>query len=160
MITLTINGKKQQLDIDPEMPLLWALRDELHLTGTKLGCGMGMCGACTVHVNGKPMRSCNLMLKDVEAAQIYTIEGANSLAFSAVQTAWQVLDVVQCGYCQSGQIMSATALLESHHKPTDAQIDEAMSGNLCRCATYKRIRQAIHHAAEQLAYPAKGVERK
>jgi isoquinoline 1-oxidoreductase alpha subunit len=150
MISLTINGKKQELDLDPDTPLLWVLRDELQMTGTKLGCGMALCGACTVHMNGTPVRSCSLPLSAVAGANIQTIEGMDSPAFKAVQQAWRDLDVVQCGYCQSGQIMSATALLQTHKKPTDEQIDTAMAGNLCRCATYHRIRSAIHQAAENL----------
>jgi isoquinoline 1-oxidoreductase subunit alpha len=150
MISLTINGKKQELDLDPDTPLLWVLRDELQMTGTKLGCGMALCGACTVHMNGTPVRSCSLPLSAVAGASIQTIEGMASPAFKAVQQAWRDLDVVQCGYCQSGQIMSATALLQTNKKPTDEQIDAAMAGNLCRCATYHRIRTAIHQAAENL----------
>lgn len=151
MISLTINGKKQQLDIDPDTPLLWVLRDELHMTGTKLGCGMALCGACTVHMDGVPVRSCSIPVSAVANANIQTIEGMNSAAFQAVQKAWRDLDVVQCGYCQSGQIMSATALLQTNKKPTDQQIDAAMSGNLCRCATYHRIRNAIHQAADAIS---------
>jgi isoquinoline 1-oxidoreductase alpha subunit len=154
MISLTINGKAHQFDIDPDTPLLWVLRDELHMTGTKLGCGMSLCGACTVHMNGAPVRSCSLPLSAVANANIQTIEGANSAEFNAVQQAWRELDVVQCGYCQSGQIMSATALLQTNKKPTDEQIDAAMAGNLCRCATYHRIRGAIHQAADNLGRKA------
>lgn len=154
MISLTINGKAHQFDIDPDTPLLWVLRDELHMTGTKLGCGMSLCGACTVHMNGAPVRSCSLPLSAVADASIQTIEGANSAEFNAVQQAWRNLDVVQCGYCQSGQIMSATALLQTNKKPTDEQIDAAMAGNLCRCATYHRIRGAIHQAADNLGRKA------
>lgn len=150
MISLTINGKKQELDIDPDTPLLWVLRDELHMTGTKLGCGIAMCGACTVHMNGTPIRSCSMPVSAVAGANIQTIEGMESPAFKAVQKAWRDLDVVQCGYCQSGQIMSAAALLQTNKQPTDEQIDAAMSGNLCRCATYHRIRGAIHQAARDL----------
>ena len=154
MISLTINGKAHQFDIDPDTPLLWVLRDELHMTGTKLGCGMSLCGACTVHMNGAPVRSCSLPLSAVANTNIQTIEGANSPEFTAVQQAWRNLDVVQCGYCQSGQIMSATALLQTNKKPTDEQIDAAMAGNLCRCATYHRIRGAIHQAADALGRKA------
>ncbi|WP_049630819.1 (2Fe-2S)-binding protein [Cellvibrio sp. pealriver] len=150
MISLKINGKVQQLDIAPDTPLLWALRDHLNMTGTKLGCGMALCGACTVHMNGTPVRSCSLPVSAVAGADIQTIETINSPAFNAVQQAWRDLDVVQCGYCQSGQMMSATALLQTNNNPTDEQIDAAMSGNLCRCATYHRIRAAIHQAADQL----------
>ncbi len=155
MISLTINGKAHQLDIDPDTPLLWALRDELNMTGTKLGCGMALCGACTVHMNGSPVRSCSLPISAASGANIQTIEGINSPAFEAVQQAWRKLDVVQCGYCQSGQIMSATALLQTNKKPTDADIDAAMSGNLCRCATYQRVRAAIHQAADTLGGKSK-----
>jgi isoquinoline 1-oxidoreductase subunit alpha len=150
MISLMINGKKHELDIDPETPLLWVLRDELHMTGTKLGCGIAQCGACTVHMNGSPIRSCSMPVSALAGAKIETIEEMSSPVFDAVQLAWRELDVVQCGYCQSGQIMSATALLQTTKKPTDAEIDSAMSGNLCRCATYHRIRGAIHQAAEKL----------
>ncbi len=154
MISLTINGKEQQLDIDPDTPLLWALRDELHLTGTKLGCGMALCGACTVHMNGSPVRACSLPISAAAGAKIDTIDGINSPVFQAVQQAWRDLDVVQCGYCQSGQMMSATALLQGNKNPSDAQIDAAMGGNLCRCATYHRIRGAIHQAAKNLGAKA------
>ena len=150
MISLTINGKTRELDSDPDTPLLWALRDELKMTGTKLGCGMALCGACTVHMNGSPVRACSLPISAAAGAKIETIEGIDSPVFYAVQQAWRELDVVQCGYCQSGQIMSATALLQGNKKPSDAQIDAAMSGNLCRCATYHRIRSAIHRAADNL----------
>lgn len=150
MISLTINGKTRELDSDPDTPLLWALRDELKMTGTKLGCGMALCGACTVHMNGSPIRACSLPISAAAGAKIETIEGIDSPVFHAVQQAWRELDVVQCGYCQSGQIMSATALLQGNKKPSDAQIDAAMSGNLCRCATYHRIRSAIHRAADNL----------
>lgn len=150
MISFTLNGKPQQLDLDPDTPLLWVIRDELHLTGTKFGCGMGLCGACTVHMNGAPIRSCSMPVSAVQGAKIDTIEGLQTPAFKAVQQAWRAADVVQCGYCQSGQIMSAAALLQSTPKPTDAQIDAAMAGNLCRCATYQRIRAAIHQAADSL----------
>lgn len=154
MISLTINGKTHQLNIDPDTPLLWVLRDELKMTGTKLGCGIAMCGACTVHMNGKPVRSCSVPVSTAGGANIQTIEGINSPAFQAVQQAWRNLDVVQCGYCQSGQMMSAAALLQNNNKPTDAQIDAAMTGNLCRCATYQRIRSAIHQAADTLGKKA------
>ena len=150
MLSLKINGKVQQLDVSPDTPLLWVLRDHLQMTGTKLGCGMAMCGACTVHMNGAPVRSCSLPVSAVGDADIQTIEQMDSPAFNAVQQAWRDLDVVQCGYCQSGQIMSATALLQTHQKPTDVQIDSAMMGNLCRCATYHRIRAAIHLSASRL----------
>lgn len=155
MISLTINGKTHELDIDPDTPLLWALRDELNLTGTKLGCGVALCGACTVHMNGSATRSCSVPISAAAGAKIETIEGINSPVFNAVQHAWRELEVVQCGYCQSGQIMSATALLQTNKKPTDAEIDAAMSANLCRCATYHRVRSAIHQAAENLGAKTK-----
>lgn len=154
MISLKINGKTHELNDDPDTPLLWVLRDKLNMTGTKLGCGMALCGACTVHMNGTPVRSCSLPISALSGADIQTIDGINSPSFQAVQQAWRDLDVVQCGYCQSGQIMSATALLQTHSKPTDEQIDTAMAGNLCRCATYQRIRSAIHQAADNLGRKA------
>ncbi|WP_412480094.1 (2Fe-2S)-binding protein [Azonexus sp. IMCC34839] len=152
MIQLNINGKDVKVDVDPDTPLLWALRDTLQLTGTKYGCGQALCGACTVHLDGQPTRSCVLPVAAAVGRKITTIEAvdANKVG-KAVQEAWRKLDVVQCGYCQSGQIMSAVALLKSNRKPTDADIDAAMSGNLCRCATYVRIRAAIHEAAKALA---------
>jgi len=152
MITLNINGKATRVDADPDTPLLWVLRDTLQLTGTKYGCGMALCGACTVHMNGEPVRSCSKPISAAAGKKIMTIEGiGNGRVGKAVQTAWQKLDVVQCGYCQSGQIMSAVALLEKNRKPTEADIDGAMGGNVCRCATYVRIRAAIHEAAKSLA---------
>lgn len=152
MITLTINGKAQQLDVAPDTPLLWALRDTLQMTGTKYGCGQALCGACTVHVEGSPVRACMTPVSAVAGRKITTIEAIDSQRVGkAVQEAWRKLDVVQCGYCQSGQIMSAVALLSQNRQPTDADIDNAMSGNLCRCATYVRIRAAIHEAAKTLA---------
>jgi isoquinoline 1-oxidoreductase alpha subunit len=150
-VNLNVNGQSHQVDVDPQMPLLWVLRDELGLTGTKYGCGLAQCGACTVHIDGQARRSCVTPVSTVEGHQVTTIEGLSSRAAKAVQQAWVKLDVVQCGYCQSGQIMSASGLLEKNPKPTDADIDEAMSGNLCRCATYHRIRAAIHAAAQQLS---------
>jgi isoquinoline 1-oxidoreductase alpha subunit len=152
MPTLTINGAKYQTDADPDTPLLWVLRDFLGLTGSKFGCGKALCGACTVHIDGAPTRSCVLPISAVENAQITTIEGiANSPIGKAVQEAWIAEDVPQCGYCQSGQIMSAVALLSTNREPSDADIDAAMSGNICRCATYGRIRAAIKRAAASLA---------
>jgi isoquinoline 1-oxidoreductase alpha subunit len=152
MITLDINGKATRLDADPDTPLLWALRDTLQMTGTKYGCGMGLCGACTVHLDGEPVRSCSTPLSAAAGKKVVTIEGVGRARVAkAVQAAWQRLDVVQCGYCQSGQIMSAVALLEKNRKPSDADIDNAMAGNICRCATYVRIRAAIHDAADALA---------
>ena len=152
MTSLLVNGKKIKIDADPEMPLLWALRDRAGMTGTKFGCGMALCGACTVQLDGQPVRSCSTPVKAAIGKKITTIEGvADSKPGRAVQAAWNELDVVQCGYCQSGQIMSATALLASNPKPSDDDIDKAMSGNVCRCATYVRIRAAIHDAADRLA---------
>ena len=157
MITLRINGKSQTLDVPPDMPLLWALRDELGLTGTKFGCGAALCGACTVHVNGIPMRSCVMPVGAAVGRAITTIEGigANPVG-KKVQKAWLDLEVVQCGYCQSGQIMAAAALLAKIPKPTDTDIDQAMSGNICRCGTYTRIRDAIKHAAQMPPTVKKG----
>ncbi|MBL8474134.1 MAG: (2Fe-2S)-binding protein [Rhodocyclaceae bacterium] len=152
MIQLKINGKAQHVEVAPDTPLLWALRDTLLLTGTKYGCGRALCGACTVHVDGQPMRSCSVPVSALAGRSVTTIEAvAAQRAGRAVQAAWRKLDVPQCGYCQSGQIMSAVALLAQNHKPSDADIDAAMSGNLCRCATYVRIRAAIHEAARNLA---------
>lgn len=151
-IQLEINGKQTALDAPGEMPLLWALRDLANLTGTKYGCGMALCGACTVHVDGAPVRACVTPVSSVQGKPVTTIEGVgNDAVGRAVQAAWQELDVVQCGYCQSGQIMSAAALLRTNPRPTDEDIDGAMSGNACRCATYVRIRAAIHRAAQALA---------
>ncbi len=151
MITLTINGKTHDLDVDPEMPLLWVIRDRLELTGTKFGCGAAQCGACTVHVDGEAYRSCTTMVGDLAGRDIVTIEGLSGKVAAAVQAAWQKLDVVQCGYCQSGQIMSAINLLSVNQAPTDDDINASMEGNVCRCGTYVRIRQAIHEAAKSLA---------
>lgn len=151
MLTLTLNGVAKELDVSPDMPLLWALRDHALLTGTKYGCGMAQCGACTVHIDGQPVRSCITPVGSVAGKAITTIEGVVSKAAKAIQEAWVGLNVPQCGYCQSGQIMSAVALLESNPKPTDADIDQAMQGNICRCATYPRIRAAIHQAAQSLS---------
>jgi isoquinoline 1-oxidoreductase alpha subunit len=149
---LTVNGKPVTVDADPSTPVLWALRDHLGLTGTKFGCGAALCGACTVHINGQATRSCVTPISAVAGQKITTIEavGADRVG-KAVQAAWQKHDVAQCGYCQSGQIMSATALLRTNKKPTDADIDGAMAGNVCRCGTYARIRAAIHDAARSLA---------
>lgn len=148
MVNFTLNGEARQVDGDPDMPLLWVLRDELKMTGTKFGCGVASCGACTVHINGEPTRSCQAFLGDLDGADVTTIEGIETPAARAIREAWVELQVPQCGYCQSGQIMSASALLAETPKPTDADIDLAMEGNLCRCATYARIRRAIHRAAE------------
>jgi isoquinoline 1-oxidoreductase alpha subunit len=151
MIQLTVNGKIRKFDGDPEMPLLWYLRDELDLKGTKYGCGIGMCGACTIHLNGKPVRACLTPVSASANAKITTIEGLSPDGAHPAQAVWRELDVPQCGYCQAGQIMAAAALLAKTPKPTDADIDAAMNGNLCRCGTYLRIRQAIHKAAELAA---------
>jgi isoquinoline 1-oxidoreductase subunit alpha len=150
-VTLTVNEESRELDIDPQMPLLWAIRDHLRLTGTKFGCGMALCGACTVHLDGQPIRSCVTPVSVVAGRRITTIEGLATPAGKAVQNAWIALDVPQCGYCQSGQIMSAAGLLAHNTQPADTDIDAAMSGNICRCATYLRIRDAIHQAAAALA---------
>ena len=149
MIHLKVNGKEKSFEGDPEMPLLWYLRDELGLTGTKFGCGMSLCGACTVHQNGEAIRSCTTAMKEVSGADITTIEGI--AAMHPVQKAWMEIKVPQCGYCQTGQIMQAIALLKENKKPSDQDIDTAMSGNLCRCGTYQRIRAAIHQAAKETA---------
>lgn len=149
-VNLTINGVKHAVDATPDTPLLWVIRDHLELTGTKFGCGMALCGACTVHLDGEPTRACVTPVGQAEGKAITTIEGVESAAAKAVQQAWEELAVPQCGYCQSGQIMSASALLASNQNPSDADIDAAMSGNICRCSTYVRIRQAIKQAAQQL----------
>ena len=151
MATIEVNGRTQEIDVAPDVPLLWVLRDHLNLTGTKYGCGMALCGACTVHVDGAPVRSCVTAVSAVAGKAITTIEAVGATrAGKAVQSAWEKLDVVQCGYCQSGQIMSAAALLEKTRKPSDTDIDRAMAGNACRCATYVRIRAAIKQAAKAL----------
>jgi isoquinoline 1-oxidoreductase subunit alpha len=151
MIILNVNGTAHDLDVSPDMPLLWVLRDRLNLTGAKFGCGRALCGACTVHIDGEAARSCSIMAGDAIRTEITTIEAASGKVADAVKNAWQSLDVVQCGYCQSGQIMSAITLLNVNKSPTDADIDAAMEGNICRCGTYLRIRQAIHMAAKALA---------
>ena len=150
MLNLTVNGTTHVVDADPDMPLLWAIRDILNLTGTKYGCGIAACGACTVHLNGQPERSCQIPLVDASGKTVTTIEGARGEVAEAVQGAWINLDVPQCGYCQSGQIMTAIGLLSENRRPTAADIDEAMSGLLCRCATYHRIRGAVKEAAKTL----------
>jgi isoquinoline 1-oxidoreductase alpha subunit len=150
MISFTVNGAARQIDVDDDTPLLWALRDELGLTGTKFGCGAAQCGACTVFVDGEPTRSCVTPVSALAGRAVTTIEAVSGPVAKAVQDAWTRLDVAQCGYCQSGQVMSAVALLERNKAPTDKDIDEAMAGNLCRCATYPRIRAAIHAAAKSL----------
>ena len=148
MITLTVNGTPQSIAADGDTPLLWALRDHLRLTGTKFGCGVALCGACTVHVDGVAVRACVLPLQAVQGKSVTTIEGLSKDRSHVVQRAWLEIDVPQCGYCQSGQIMSAAALLASNPAPSDAEIDAALSGNICRCGTYVRIRKAVHTAAE------------
>ncbi len=150
MTTLRINGTDHQLDVEDDMPLLWAIREIVGLTGTKFGCGQALCGACTVHLDGIPVRSCQTLVGDAAGAEITTIEGLSGTVAETVRTVWAAMDVPQCGYCQSGQIMSAVALLTDTPRPTDADIDAAMSGNLCRCATYHRIRGAIHESARRL----------
>jgi isoquinoline 1-oxidoreductase alpha subunit len=152
MAKLNVNGKDVEVDVDANTPILWALRDTLGMTGTKFGCGQALCGACTVHMNGAAIRSCITPVSAAEGQKITTIESVgDDRVGKAVQAAWVKHDVAQCGYCQSGQVMSATALLKSKRKPTDADIDQAMAGNICRCATYNRIRTAIHDAAANLA---------
>ncbi|MBY0509399.1 MAG: (2Fe-2S)-binding protein [Rhodospirillaceae bacterium] len=149
-ISFELNGQPVSLDVDPDMPLLWAIREKAGLTGTKFGCGIAQCGACTVHVDGAPTRSCSTPVSAAKGTKVTTIEGLAGKTAAAVQASWQKLNVVQCGYCQSGQIMSAVALLTETPKPTDEDINTAMSGNICRCATYHRIRDAIHDAAKSI----------
>jgi aerobic-type carbon monoxide dehydrogenase small subunit (CoxS/CutS family) len=144
---LTVNGKPVTVDVPADMPLLWVIREVLNMPGTKFGCGMSLCGACTVHINGKAERSCVTSIAEANGKQITTIEGLAGATLHPLQKAWMDVDVAQCGYCQAGQLMSAAALLKEHPNPTDAQIDEAMDGNICRCGTYLRIREAIHKAA-------------
>jgi len=151
MVNLTVNGKTRSYDGDPDMPLLWYLPDELRLTGTRFGCGAGLCGACTVHVEGKAVRSCQTPMRTLETKTVLTIDALSANGTHRVQRAWVALNVPQCGYCQSGQIMSAAALLTTTPNPTDQDIDRAMSGNICRCGTYQRIRAAIHAAAKERA---------
>lgn len=147
---ITLNGQPRDIDVDPEKPLLWILRDDLGLVGTKYGCGQALCGACTVHIDGTPARACQTSIADVAGRNVLTIEGVSGKVAEAVQSTWTKLDVPQCGYCQSGQVMSAIGLLSSNRKPTDQDINDAMSGNICRCNTYQRIRAAIHEAAKLL----------
>ena len=147
MVSLTVNGQRHDVDVSNDMPLLWVIRDVVGLTGTKFGCGLSQCGACTVHVNGEPVRSCVITAASAAGKRITTIEGLSPTTTHALQVAWIAEQVPQCGYCQSGQLMSAAALLSKHAAPTDAEIDAAMSGNICRCGTYQRIRRAIHRAA-------------
>jgi len=151
MIRFKVNGVEKTFDGDPSMPLLWFLRDVAELTGTKYGCGIALCGACTVHQNGKAVRSCSVTMQEVNGASITTIEGVSSKGLHPVQKAWMEIKVPQCGYCQTGQIMQAIALLNENRNPSDKQIDDAMEGNICRCGTYQRIRAAIHQAAKELA---------
>lgn len=150
MVTLRVNGTSRTVDVDPDTPLLWVLRDDLRLTGTKFGCGVAQCGACTVHIDGQAVRSCVTPVAAVRGREVVTIEGVSGTVAQAVQAAWRRLDVVQCGYCQSGQIMSAIALLSEIRRPSGADVVGAMTGNVCRCATYVRIRAAIHDAARTL----------
>jgi isoquinoline 1-oxidoreductase alpha subunit len=150
MITLKVNGKSVSLDVPPDMPLLWALRDHVRLTGTKFGCGQSFCGACTVHLDGQPVRSCSIPVGAVDGKPVTTIEGVSGPVIDALRAAWAELDVPQCGYCHSGQLMQAAALLAANPRPSDADIDTAMSGNLCRCATYHRIRAGVYAAAQRL----------
>ncbi|QJR79373.1 (2Fe-2S)-binding protein [Alteromonas pelagimontana] len=150
MISFKLNGKSAQFDGDPDTPLLWVIRDNQKRTGTKYGCGIAQCGACTVHVNGMSQRSCVTSISSVQGNEVTTIEGVNGKEAEAIQSAWMDIDVPQCGYCQSGQVMSAVALLKQIKQPTDKDIDGAMVGNVCRCATYQRIRQAIHQAAKNV----------
>ena len=147
---ITLNGQARDVDVDPEKPLLWILRDDLGLIGTKYGCGQALCGACTIHVDGQPTRACQTSIADVADRNVLTIEGVSGKVAEAVQSTWTKLDVPQCGYCQSGQVMAAIGLLSTNRKPTDQDIDDAMSGNICRCNTYQRIRAAIHEAAKLL----------
>jgi len=147
---ISVDGRSHEVDVDGDTPLLWVLRDELGLTGTKFGCGVAQCGACTVYLDGDPVRACQTFIEDADGASVTTIEGVDGAAASAVKAAWNELQVPQCGYCQSGQIMSAAALLAGNPKPTDDDINEAMNGNVCRCATYYRIRKAIHRASEMM----------
>lgn len=163
MASFSVNGKKVSVDVDPDTPLLWVLRDELKLTGTKYGCGIAQCGACTVHLNGEPRRSCVTPISSVQDAEVVTVEGLSGPAGQAIKAAWVSVDVPQCGYCQSGQIMSAVALLQKNRSPSDADIDAAMSGNICRCGTYQRIREAIKSAAASMppgAAPARPATRR
>jgi len=157
-IHFTLNGKAQALDVNPDMPLLWALRDALNMTGTKFGCGMALCGACTVHINGEATRSCITPVSSIAGKKVTTIEGLSADNSHPVQRAWMEIDVPQCGYCQSGQIMSASAFLAKTPHPTDAQIDDAMAGNICRCGTYNQIRKAIHRAAQLQAAGSKSAD--
>ena len=154
MISLTVNGKQQKVEVRPDTPLLWVLRETLGLTGTKFGCGMNQCGACTVHVDGKPMRSCQTPISSVAGKKVTTIEGLSADSSHPLQQAWIAEQVPQCGYCQSGQIMAAAALLAANRRPSDRDIDAALDGNICRCGTYQRIRRAIHRAAKMMGAEA------
>jgi isoquinoline 1-oxidoreductase alpha subunit len=157
--TLTVNGRSTIVDVSGDMPLLWALRDVLNLKGTKFGCGIGQCGACTVHLRGRPVRACQTTVAAAANAAVMTIEGLSADGTHPLQVAWQEIDVPQCGYCQAGQIMSAAALLQATPKPTDEDIDRAMNGNICRCGTYLRIREAIHKAASMPQRPVQTAQR-
>jgi isoquinoline 1-oxidoreductase alpha subunit len=157
MTKLNINGKITSVEAEPDTPLLWVLRSELKLVGTKFGCGKALCGACTVHVDGRAVRSCVLPIADIGAREVWTIEGVQGAQIAALRRAWTDIDVVQCGYCQSGQLMSACALLKHTPRPTDQEIDAAMSGNICRCGTYPRIRAAIHSAAQNAGGDSQGM---
>jgi aerobic-type carbon monoxide dehydrogenase small subunit (CoxS/CutS family) len=157
-IQFTLNGKAETVNVNPNMPLLWVLRDTLGMTGTKFGCGMALCGACTVHIDGEATRSCITPISSVTGKKITTIEGLSPDRSHPVQRAWIEIDVPQCGYCQSGQIMSASALLAKKAQPSDTEIDDAMNGNICRCGTYQRIRQAVHRAAQLQAAPSKAAK--
>ena len=154
MISLTVNGKQQKVEVRPDTPLLWVLRETLGLTGTKFGCGMNQCGACTVHVDGKPMRSCQTPISSVAGKKVTTIEGLSADSSHPLQQAWIAEQVPQCGYCQAGQIMAAAALLAAKRRPSDQDIDAALDGNICRCGTYQRIRRAIHRAAKMMGAEA------
>ena len=147
---LTVNGTRREVDVEPDTPLLWVLRDELELTGTKYGCGVAQCGACTVHIDGRPTRSCVLPMRALDGKEITTIEALAGSVATAVQESWDAIQVPQCGYCQSGQVMTAVALLEKRPAPSDSDIDGAFAGNICRCATYQRIRRAVHDAAARI----------
>jgi len=158
MIKLTINGKSHEVDVEPDTPLLWVIRDTIGMTGTKYGCGIAQCGSCTVHVNGEPVRSCNMPISEIAGKKVTTIEGLSANSSHPLQKAWIAAEVPQCGYCQSGQIMSAAALVAKTTDPTDSDIDEAMRGNLCRCGTYQAIRQAVHLAARYQAQAKGGAQ--
>ncbi|MEL6190919.1 MAG: (2Fe-2S)-binding protein [Bacteroidota bacterium] len=148
--TINVNGKDQQVEVQPDTPLLWVLRDSLNMVGTKFGCGIGQCGACTVHLNGAAIRSCSISIESVQGQKITTVEGLSEDGTHPVQEAWVEVDVAQCGYCQAGQIMTASALLKKNPNPTDKEIEQAMTGNICRCGTYTRIKEAVKLASEKM----------